>query len=130
MKAKGFSIIEVIIAMAILAVVLTGVVGAFISNLQTNGRTELRGVAVSVAQEELETLRRQDPRTFPVADINKTVTTADGRSFQVRTRFCVNSSRCVGSAKQVVVEVSQQSRSIYTVETVFTNLREERGTRP
>lgn len=113
--------------MAILAVVLTGVVGAFISNLQTNSRTELRGVAVAVAQEKLEGLRRQDPRTLTAGSSSENIAAADGRSFQVQTSICPDSSRCPGSARQIVVQVSHQNRLLYTVETVFTVLQETQG---
>ena len=124
---NGFSITEVIVTMAILAVVLTGVVGAFISNLQTNNRTELRGVAVAVAQEKLEELRRRDPRTLLAGTDNGTIQASDGRTFQVETRICSDSSRCPGSARQIVVLVSYQNRLVYTVETVFTVLQETQG---
>lgn len=127
-RPYGFSITEVIVTMAILAVVLTGVVGAFISNLQTNNRAELRGVAVAVAQEKLEALRRQDPRTLATGTTNENIAASDGRSFQVQTRICPDSSRCPGSARQIVVQVSYQNRQVYTVETVFTVLQETQGT--
>lgn len=123
MKTRGLSIIEVVIALVILTIVLAGLLPSFIGNLQINNRTELRGTAVSIAQRELEQLRRQN-----LAAISNTTTTTqapkdvvqDGRTYQVSTRFCVDTSRCTGNARQIVVQVSYKGSKLYELETVYT----------
>ena len=127
MKTRGLSIVEVVIALVILTIVLAGLLPSFIGNLQINNRTELRGTAVSIAERELEQYRRQN-----LTNISNTQTTSptpnpkdvpqDGRTYQVNTRFCVDTTRCSGNARQVVVQVNYQGSKLYEVETVYTQL--------
>lgn len=127
MNTRGLSIVEVVIALVILTIVLAGLLPSFIGNLQINNRTELKGAAVVIAQRKLEQLRRQDltkttlgtQTTGPTTEI----ATENGREFSVNTTFCRDVSRCIGSARQIVVEVFYPKNSaskLYEVETVYT----------
>ena len=137
-------LIEVLVAIAILAIVLVAVVPAFVYYLQTNTKTEVRTQAVTLAQEALEHLRLLDPSTLPTngsyppfSDYSKTKScdekpsedeycqvARNGRTYTVRIIFCPEgSSLCGPHARHVRVEVDQGGKEIYAVETVFTKLR-------
>ena len=142
MRRAGVSLIEVLVAIAILAIVLVAVVPAFVYYLQTNTKTEVRTQAVALAQEALEHLRLLDPSYLPssgayppFADYSSPPPTCNaaptacqvtrrGRTYTVRVVFCPGGSGLCGPhARHVRVEVDQGGKEIYAVETVFTKLR-------
>jgi prepilin-type N-terminal cleavage/methylation domain-containing protein len=120
---RGFSLIEGLIALAILGIVLTALASAFITCLDANTRLEQRTAAVAVAQRTIETLRRQEPATLPEDGTTVAVVALDGRDYEVLTHFCRDADFCSDDTRHLEVEVSFGGRTIYAVETVFTALR-------
>ncbi len=130
MRPQGLSIVEVIVAMAILAIVMAGVLPGFIGNLQVNSRTELRGTAISIAQEELERLRQEDLLNPTPAFPRQRNVSVDGRTFLVVSRLCVNTAYCSGASRHVQVQVSYQGSQVYAAETIYTRLSQQIRSRP
>jgi type II secretion system protein I len=124
MNARGFSLIEALMAVAILAMVAVGVLPAIISHMDANSRNELRSGAISAAEERLEALRLQDPVALPDSGSSAPqLVTVDGREYEVITHYCERSELCSGdSSRHLRVEVRFDGRTVYDVETVYTQL--------
>lgn len=123
MREKGLSFLEVVAALAILAVVLVGVVPSFLGYLRFNTQSEQRTAAIRLAEERMETLRLINPQTLPSSGSEDQAQTRSGRSYTVRTTYCADSSLCSSGSRHIRVEVFLNGRSMYAVETVFTQLR-------
>ena len=124
MANKGFSLIEAIIAVAILGILMAGVIPGFMSNLQTNDQNERRSEAVNLAQQTLETLRRTDMSSLPMQGSSSAETAQNSRTYTVVTSYCKVASYCAqNSARHLTVEIRYQGKKVYEVETVYTNLR-------
>ena len=129
----GFSLIEALVAIAILGIVLAALVPAFIGNLRTNTGSEIRGGAVRAAQQVLESLRAAG--CFQPAECDSTQTylptagtlgpqtvQAGGRAFSVITRLCPDNAHCSENTRHLRVEVSLDDRVVYTADTVYSQL--------
>lgn len=124
MNENGFSLIEGLVALAILGIVLTGLTSTFLTYLDANSRLEHRTAAMAVAQRTVETLRRREPAELPMdGSSSVSVIPIDGREYEVVTWFCRDDTFCTDDTRHLEVEVSYGGRTIYTVETVFTTLR-------
>ncbi|MBS3933627.1 MAG: prepilin-type N-terminal cleavage/methylation domain-containing protein [Truepera sp.] len=118
---KGFTLIEAVIAVAILAIILASVIPAFVNYLNINTASEVRTGAVAVAQRLLDDLRAVS--AWPPSGTVTTVATGQRAYSAILThsQFCYG-GRCFSGARRVRVEVSYAGRTYYQVETVFTQL--------
>ena len=89
---SGFSLIEVIIALAILLVAVLGIFAAFTYSTIYNGGNSRRSQALSVFQQEIELLRSakftptiMDSSLTGGVKTARTVTAADGFTYRVET---------------------------------------------
>lgn len=118
---KGVTLIEAVVAVAILTIVLAGVIPAFVNYLSVNTSSEVRTGAVAVAQQLLDDLRAVG--SWPPSGTVVSVTTGR-RTYSAtltHSQFC-DGGRCFDGARRVRVEVSHAGRTYYQVETVFTQL--------
>lgn len=124
MSERGFTLLEALIALAILGIALAGLVPTFQAFLDANSVSEQRSNAVAAAQQVMETLRRVDPSTLPSSGTSDVQAVTVGQhEYEVVTKFCVESSYCSSAARDIVLEVSFAGKTIYTVESVFTRLQ-------
>lgn len=122
--AQGFTLVELLVAMVIFGIVMAYSISALTTNLQFNRRTELRGEAIAVTRQLLEGLRRSSITSLPATrTVQTSNVTYNGRTYNVNTTYCADTTYCAGSARQVRVEVSYGSSSLYSAETVFTALQ-------
>lgn len=82
---EGFTLVEVLVAIALFGLVLAALTGALISTVRSVGDQRLRTAATRVATDHLETLR-----SLPVDELYAragptTKTTPDGRTFTIDT---------------------------------------------
>ena len=121
---KGLTLVEVLVALAVLAL-LGPILAGFVTYLQVNTRSEVRSVAVTLAQESLESLRLSNPQSLPSQGCSDRTVARSGRSFKVETCYCQNSQLCGQGARHITVRVflDNESQPVYRVETVFTQLR-------
>lgn len=122
--ARGFSLIEGLVALAMVAATAVALLPAMITHMDANGRDDLRSGAVGAAQERLEALRLQDPASMPASGTSAPqLVRVDGRTYEVVTHYCERPEFCGGStSRHLRVEVKFDGRTIYDVETVYTRL--------
>jgi prepilin-type N-terminal cleavage/methylation domain-containing protein len=120
---RGVTLVEALVALAILGIALTGVLPAFTTQTRANTRSHERASAVSAAQQIVEALRFEDPSALPSvgATAPRLVTVGD-LQFDVVTRFCVEPGFCNDDSRHLTVEVQREGRLIYDVQTVYTRL--------
>ena len=121
-RARGFTLIEALIGVAILAVVLAGIVPAFLSYLRVNNQSDVRGGAVAAAESVLDNLRQT-----PIAawGPSGTVLNASGgdRTYEVTVLYCTASlPYCSSDTRHVEAVVRYQGKVYYDVQTVYTRL--------
>lgn len=123
MSERGFSLLEVVAALALISFAAVGVVPAFMVHLHANTRSEERSGAVLAVQQTMEALRLEDPTALPASGASPTqLVTVGERQYQVVTRYCVKPAFCDTNTRHIEVEVSFGGRKIYAVETVYTQL--------
>ncbi len=122
--SSGMTLVEVLIALAILALVMMAMLPSFLSYFDANTRNEQRTGAVEAAQHVVETLRRDDPATLPTSGSSSIqVVTVGSRDYEVVTHYCRNASFCTSASRHLVIEVRLGGSEIYSVESVFTQLQ-------
>ncbi len=123
MSARGFSLLEVLTALALVAVAAAGILPAFVVHLNSNTRSEVRAGAVLAVERAMEALRLENPADLPTSGQSAPqLITVAGREYQVIVRYCVKDDYCNTGARHLEVEVSHGGRAIYAVETVYTQL--------
>ena len=103
---RGFTLVETAIAMVVLMVAGLAASSLFIYSVKYNAGANDRAVAQSIAQKQMESLRKTS--FTDLAASNSTVTSA-GRNFTVNIEICNDASAaCGGSAnvKRVTVKVT------------------------
>jgi general secretion pathway protein I len=120
---RGFTLLEALIAMAILGIALAGLVPSFQAFMDANSLSEERSNAVAAAQEVMEGLRRADPASLPTSGTSAAqVVTVGAHEYEIFASYCIESSWCSTAARHVIVEVHFGGQRVYTVESVFTRL--------
>ena len=129
MKRDGLTLLEVLVAMAILVIALVAVVPAFIGFLHVNTHSEVQTQAANLAQTYFEKYRLQDPSKMPPASTPYTTTstspatvTYEGRTFSVVTTYCADTSYCGPTSRDIKVTVSYDNQEVFSAETVYTKV--------
>jgi type II secretory pathway pseudopilin PulG len=118
------TLVEALIAVAILGIAVTAVMPAFMSLMDVNTRDEERSGALAATQHVLEELRHDDPATMPDSGADPLqLIVIDGREYEVLVRYCTTAAYCGDDSRHLLVEVSYGGREIAAVESVFTRLR-------
>jgi len=121
---RGFSLLELLLAVAIVGTVVMGVVPAFMACKHANQRNGIRSGAAAVAQQVMEAQRQLDPSTLPTSGVSSIQVVREGnRDYEVITRYCAAPAWCDYETRHLMVEVSFGPQTVLTVETVFTKLR-------
>lgn len=124
MNSRGFTLVESLLAVALMGLALAGLMPSFMTYTDTNTLSEQRSAAVLAGQQVLEQLRRQDPRTLPSSGSSSPANVVIGaRTFQTVNRYCVVPTLCGTESRHVLVEVSHDGQQVYSLETVYTRLR-------
>jgi prepilin-type N-terminal cleavage/methylation domain-containing protein len=124
LSSRGFTLVEALLSMAILGILAAAMVPAFLTQVQSNTRSEMRTSAILAAQQIMEDLRLEDPGTLPASGASAPQQVVAGsQTFEVVTRYCVFEAYCDAATRHLVVEVFQDGRRVYDAETVYTRLR-------
>ena len=123
-REGGFTLLEVMVAISLMGIMLSGLPAAFISFSQYNSRMELRTQALAAAQQVLDDVRMDDPQSLPSSGSTSESKVVDGRTFDVIVNFCDNPTWCDTNSRHLSLEVDYNGQlSIVEVETVYTKLR-------
>lgn len=124
MSERGFTLVEAVFALAILAITLAAVLPAFVDFLDANSLSEERSNAVAAAQQVMEELRQFDPGSLPTSGSSAVQTvTVGNHEYELTAHYCRESIYCTSAARHIVLEVNFGGNTVYTVETVYTQLR-------
>jgi hypothetical protein len=92
--------------------------------LDANSLSEERSNAVAAAQQVMEELRQFDPGSLPSSGSSAVQTIAVGNhEYEVTAYYCREAAYCTSAARHIVLEVNFGGQTVYTVETVYTQLR-------
>ncbi len=117
--SRGFTLVELLAAMSILAILLMGVTITSMGNLRSNRNMELRYEAIQAAQTVIDDIRFTDISTLGSA-IHRDVQIGP-RSYDVDVTFCEKSEFCLSDEiRHIAVNVSLDTKQIYQTDTVFT----------
>ncbi|MVN88173.1 prepilin-type N-terminal cleavage/methylation domain-containing protein [Deinococcus sp. HMF7620] len=129
----GFTIIELLIALAILGIAMTTVMSALLANTSLNTKMERQANAVRISEQTLEAYRqRTDYAALQKNDLSDTVT-MNGQSYTVVTDFCPNDLTtatktalpCNNTSVYIRVEVKYGTTILHRAETYFTQFGNE-----
>lgn len=124
MNERGFSLVESLVALAILAVALLGVVPTFYVLVNVDTLSEQRSNAVAAAQQVMEGLRQASPSSLPTSGTSAVQRVSVGQhDYEVTAHYCMNPSFCTADMRHIVLDVSFGGRNVYIVETVYTRLQ-------
>jgi prepilin-type N-terminal cleavage/methylation domain-containing protein len=119
----GFSMMEVLVSLALVGIVSATVSPIFISQSQLNTTSELKMLAIDATDKQIDSLRLVDPATLPSSGSASTGVTVGGKTFSVQASYCVNASWCSAVTRHLKFTTSYRGTTYYVTETVFTQLR-------
>lgn len=124
MKERGFTLIEVMVALSIFSIVSAGMLPAFLTYLKYNVNAQVKTEAALAAQEVLDEKRVEDPSDMPTSGSDPAQTVLIGNhSFDVTVSYCENTAYCAIDTRHLAVDVTYKGEVIYALETVYTDLR-------
>ena len=124
MNERGFTLLEGLLALAILGIALAGIMPAFFGYMDVTTRNEMRSGAVAAAQEQMEALRFGDPSAMPMSGATgPDYIGVDDREYELISRYCIRPEYCTTNSRHVLVEVGFGGNVVYQTESVFTKLR-------
>ena len=131
-REQGFTLIETAIALAVMMISGLAITSLFVYSINFNSGASDRALALAVAQQRLERLRKA-PWSDPLLNnpsATETATSA-GHQFNVVTTVC-STSACGGSAtlKVLTVQVTPQGGSQQWVHTTISVSAERATTTP
>ncbi len=119
----GFSLVESIVALTVLAVILGALIPAMAQGVRVNSQNEIRTGAVAVAQQEVDNLRALPSASWPASGTTTNIATGT-TTYSSRLTYVpyCEGATCFVGARLVTVEVLHNGRPHYRVQTVFTAL--------
>jgi prepilin-type N-terminal cleavage/methylation domain-containing protein len=124
LNARGFSLIESLIGLALLAVVLVSLLPAFLTLMDANTFSEEHSAALAAGQRVMERLRLTDPGSLPSTGSSAVqVVVVDGREFEVLAHYCRVAEYCSGETRHVTVVIRYGGHEVYDVDTVYTRMQ-------
>ena len=112
---RGFTLLETSIALVVMMVVTLGTASLFVYAIKNNDGSNDQALALAVAQQRMERLRRTPFNDTSLNTLLSTETvTSAGRRYTVATTVC-STSDCGGSAtlKIITVQVTPQNGSAW-----------------
>lgn len=120
---RGFNLIEVLVAMSLIALVCNSLVASFISQSKFNSLSQERTWAAQAAQMVLDDLRSDDVGSMPLSGFETRTKTVGGKVYQARVDFCSATTFCTSNTiRHLRVRVTRHGSTLYDVETVYTQL--------
>lgn len=122
-QRSGMTLVESLVAAAILLIVMASVMPAFISNLRINSDSEVRADAVVAGRYVLERYRAMNTRDIPNSGSENDTVTVRERAYDVTSYFCERGEFCSDESRHIRLEVAYEGEVEYETETVYTRIR-------
>lgn len=127
-KEGAFSLLEMLVAISILAGVLSAFHGSLTQASNSIKNAEIKSEAQIAAQQVLDVLRLANPISLPgTTTIDATKNIVVGKTtYQVKVTYCKNLTYCppatTPKTRHIAVDVNYNNKLVYEVESVFTKL--------
>ncbi len=118
---RGFTLLEVLVSLSILAIALSSLMPVFASLSKFNTQMDFKTKAIAAGQERMESIRESDHSTIPTSGSVDTNHVIDGTPLLLTTTYCETSSFCTGDNKHISIDIIHNGNKIHELETVFTN---------
>jgi prepilin-type N-terminal cleavage/methylation domain-containing protein len=122
-ESSGFTLVEVLVAMALFSIVSAIMAPSFLYQLQTNTNAELKNGAIAVTQQILDSVRAKEVSSLPTSGVSTQSISAGERNYSAKTSYCLNPSWCDNSSRHLSVDIYYRNKKVYGTETVFSQLR-------
>lgn len=122
-NSKGFTLIEVLVALCIFCIVCASTAPAFINHAMANTSSERKTTAINFAQNILDNLRKEDTTNLLSSGSEEISNKINGKNLIAKVSYCTNKTYCSTASRHILVEVFFEDKKIYDVETVYTQLR-------
>ncbi len=122
-SSKGFTLIEVLVALCIFSIVCVATAPAFINHASANTNSERKTTAINFAQNILDDLRKKDVTNLLSSGSEEITNTIDSKNLIAKVSYCTKSTYCSTASRHILVEVFFNDKNIYSVETVYTQLK-------
>jgi len=122
----AFTLVEVMVAMSIFALVTASMMSAFTRQMRWNTESERNMGASAVAQQVLDSLRIVDPTTMPASGTAAAQNIVLGdRTYNVYVTYCpTGTTFCTSdNVRHIRVRVDYRLHTLFTTETVYAALR-------
>jgi prepilin-type N-terminal cleavage/methylation domain-containing protein len=121
MKERGLTLVETLVALALVGVAIGAILPAFTTQLGSNTRNEVRSEAVAAAEILLEELRGVDLGTLPTSGQSAPRLVQVGqRTYDVTVFYCETAAYCDPYSRHLRVEVQANGRKVFDAESVYT----------
>ena len=122
---KGFTVVEVLVSMAIFGIVMAAMPAVFIAHAKINERMEIKTGALAAGQLVMDAYRAVDLTTLPTTgEGSEQNVTVNDRSFTVTPIFCEKSSYCLSAkSRHIKLLIAYEEEEVAKLETVYTSLR-------
>ncbi|WKZ56251.1 MAG: type II secretion system protein [Bdellovibrionota bacterium] len=121
---SGFTLIEVLVSMGLIAVVGASIFQGFVGQVRMNTLSQERARAAAAAQVVLDAYRLEDPAEMPESGEENVEVDVGGHSFTVTTSFCAEPSFCTSNRiRHLRVEVTRNDEILFRADTVYAQLR-------
>lgn len=128
------TLIELLIAMTVMAIGIAAIVAGFTSGLFAVNRADKAAVAATLAEKQMETYKQSSYSAIPITATSATPTGSDGRTYWMQTTVVMQcpdgttpSPACslgepVKAVTIVVRDGSSSAKTLITQETTFDSL--------
>ena len=125
MNEKGFTMLEIMVALTIFGIVAAGMAQAYVLQLHTNNASEVRSQAIQAAQRVLDDIRTKDITQLPSSGNAAPQTIlVNNRSFIVKIQYCPPTTAYCSTAQRFLrSKVFYKNKQVYAIDTVFAQLR-------
>lgn len=119
MGQRGFTLIEVIVALGIFDVLGTIAALSMVQNLRTSLANQVRYEAIQAAQATLDKIRFEDVATLTGSRTESVVVGA--RTYTVAVTYCKIEEFCLSKdIRHIDLAVTYRDKHVYATDTVFT----------
>jgi prepilin-type N-terminal cleavage/methylation domain-containing protein len=131
MKNRGFTLIEVIFSLGLIAIIALSTFSSYQFFIRSNTENEIRTGAMQAAQQVLDSIRAESINSLPGSSTAtaqetppRTITIAGrARPYSVAVTYCGIRALCTApTTRHIKVEVSFDGRKRYETESVFSDL--------